>query len=448
MNGVHTERVRQLQSGQPGSGPVLYWMSRDQRIEDNWALLFARELAASQGKSVGILFCLAPSFMGATKRQFEFMLRGLEEVSRQGRQKGYPFELLQGDPGEEVTRAAAKQDAAALVVDFDPLRRKREWKARLLEQASLPVFEVDAHNVVPCWHVSDKQDYSAATFRPKLQRRLAEFLEPIPELQGKGPDTTEQEPMEWTRLLSSLPIDTAGDPLTDIGSGPSAANEVLRDFLAERIHGYASRRNDPNAGRTSLLSPYLHFGQLSAQRAALAALESECDPQDRDAFLEQLLVRRELSDNFCWYNPHYDRISGLPDWSQRTLKEHRHDARPVVYSLDVLEEARTGDPLWNAAQTEMVRSGRMHGYMRMYWAKKMLEWTPTPEQAVEWTIYLNDRYELDGRDPNGYAGILWAVGGLHDRPFKERPVFGKIRYMNDKGCARKFDVQAYMRAWS
>ena len=448
MNGVHTARVRQLQAGEPGNGPVLYWMSRDQRIEDNWALLFARELAASRGRSVAIVFCLAPSFMGATKRQYEFMLRGLEEVSRQGRRKGYPLELLQGDPGDEAARAAARQGAAALVTDFDPLRLKREWKARFLEQVSLPVFEVDAHNVVPCWHVSDKQEYSAATFRPKLQRRLAEFLEPIPELEIQGDTPAEQEPIEWPGLLSSLPIDTAGEALSGIDSGPSAANEVLRDFLAERIHGYATRRNDPNADRASLLSPYLHFGQLSAQRAALAALDSECDPQDRDAFLEQLLVRRELSDNFCWHNRQYDRISGLPSWSQRTLEEHRHDARPAEYSLDVFEEARTDDPLWNAAQMEMVRSGRMHGYMRMYWAKKMLEWTRTPEQAVEWAIYLNDRYELDGRDPNGYAGILWAVGGLHDRPFKERPVFGKIRYMNDRGCARKFDVHAYMRAWS
>jgi deoxyribodipyrimidine photo-lyase len=325
---------------------------------------------------------------------------------------------------------------------------KRQWKARLLEQVSLPVFEVDAHNVVPCWQVSDKQEYSAATFRPKLQRRLPELLEPIPELEDQGADAAEQKPMGWAQLLSSLQIDTAGEPLTGIGSGPSAANEVLGDFLAERIHGYAARRNDPNSGRTSLISPYLHFGQLSAQRAALAALDSGCDPQDRDAFLEQLLVRRELSDNHCWYNAHYDRVSGLPSWSQRTLEEHRHDARPAEYPLDVFEEARTDDPLWNAAQREMVRSGRMHGYMRMYWAKKMLEWSRTPEQAVEWAIYLNDRYELDGRDPNGYAGILWAVGGLHDRPFKERPIYGKVRYMNDKGCARKFDVQAYIRSWS
>ncbi len=448
MKGVHAERIRQLRSGQPGKGPVIYWMSREQRLEDNWALLFARELAAARSQRVHIVFCLAASFLGATKRQYEFMLRGLEEVSSQCGQKGYPFQLLLGDPEAELPKAAGRQKAGALVTDFDPLRIKRGWKQRLAEQVSIPVFEVDAHNVVPCFRASSKQEYSAATFRRKLQQLLPEFLEPIPQLEPQGQAIGQQEPGDWAALGHYLRVEATVESVPGVGSGPKAAGEVLSELLQDRLHGYATRRNDPNSGRTSFLSPYLHFGQLSAQRVALSVMETRCDPQDREAFLEQLLVRRELSDNYCWHNASYDCFAGLPGWAQRTLRQHGDDARPVVYSLQALEKAQTEDPLWNAAQLEMLRSGRMHGYMRMYWAKKILEWTKTPQQAIEWAIYLNDRYELDGRDPNGYTGILWAIGGLHDRPFQERPVFGKIRYMNYRGCARKFDVRAYIQAWS
>jgi deoxyribodipyrimidine photo-lyase len=203
-------------------------------------------------------------------------------------------------------------------------------------------------------------------------------------------------------------------------------------------------RNDPAKDGQSNLSPYMHFGHISAQRIALDVSMSDINKESREAFLEELIVRRELSDNFCFYNAHYDNFDGFPEWGKKTLNAHRKDKREYLYNIKQFENAETHDDLWNAAQIQMLKTGKMHGYMRMYWAKKILEWTESPEKAMEIAIYLNDRYELDGRDPNGYTGIAWSIGGLHDRAWNERPVFGKIRYMSYNGCKTKFDVIKYI----
>ena len=226
--------------------------------------------------------------------------------------------------------------------------------------------------------------------------------------------------------------------------GEAAAHRHLHGFITNGLNRYDELRNDPNAAGQSGLSPWLHFGQLSAQRVALESARAAAGTVSGDAFLEELIIRRELSDNFCWYNMNYDRLEGFPVWALKTIADHRHDRRDAVYSHGQLEMGETHDPLWNAAQMEMVTTGRMHGYLRMYWAKKILEWTASPEDALEMAICLNDRYQLDGRDPNGYAGIAWSIGGVHDRAWGERPVFGKIRYMNATGCRRKFDVDRYI----
>jgi deoxyribodipyrimidine photo-lyase len=215
-----------------------------------------------------------------------------------------------------------------------------------------------------------------------------------------------------------------------------------------RLAGYGSARNHPEADGTSRLSAYLHFGQIGPREVALAVRDSGAPPDDTRAFLEEFIVRRELAWNFVRFNPRYDTLDGCERWARRTLDEHRDDRRDPVYTLAELEQAGTHDPLWNAAQRQMVRSGWMHGYVRMYWAKKILEWSPTPEEAMARAIELNDRYELDGRDPNGYAGIAWAIGGKHDRAWgPERPVYGKIRYMSFASTSRKFDSRSYMEQW-
>jgi deoxyribodipyrimidine photo-lyase len=307
---------------------------------------------------------------------------------------------------------------------------------------------VDAHNLVPCWVASDKQEYGAYTIRPKISRTLPEFLEKFPGLQKQ--EITWGEPtaaIDWQGILSALSVDRTVSEVSWLQPGEQAAQRTLGNFLKNRLSSYPIERNDPTRNGQSNLSPYLHFGQIAAQRIALEVRDSAAAPKAKEAFLEELIVRRELADNFCFYNPHYDAFAGFPGWAQKTLEEHRSDPRDYLYSLEQFEEAQTHDNLWNAAQREMVKTGKMHGYLRMYWAKKILEWSNSPEEALDIAIYLNDRYELDGRDPNGYTGIAWSLGGVHDRAWGERKVFGKVRYMSYKGCKSKFDVAAYMEKY-
>ena len=440
---VQKERITVLENGDNRSGPVVYWMSRDQRVADNWALLHAQEEALARQTPLAVVFCLAPSFLGATLRQYAYMLNGLEEVERRLTRHGIPFFLLEGDPTEEIPRFVEAEHASLLVTDFDPLRIKRTWRETVAARLSLTVHEVDAHNIVPCRHVSPKLEYSAATIRRKLARLLPTFLEEFsPLVAHPFPWPRSPLPVPWAELLQRLPVDRSVPPVTGIVPGESAAHRALAVFLERRLEGYAFGRNDPNRNGQSGLSPYLHFGHLAPQRAALAVAAGGTS-ESQEAFLEELIVRRELSDNFCWYNERYDRVEGFPDWARKTLERHRGDPREYRYSREILELGETHDPLWNAAQKEMVLTGRMHGYLRMYWAKKILEWSGSPEEALATAIVLNDRYELDGRDPNGYAGIAWSIGGVHDRPWGERPVFGMVRFMNYNGCVRKFDVRAY-----
>ncbi|MBN1298152.1 MAG: deoxyribodipyrimidine photolyase, partial [Actinobacteria bacterium] len=228
---------------------------------------------------------------------------------------------------------------------------------------------------------------------------------------------------------------------------PGYANAInmLENFIENGLNIYDTKRNDPNEPAQSNLSPYIHFGQISAQRVALEIIKMDIDESKKETFLEELIIRRELSDNFCYYNPCYDSFEGFPAWARDSLDHHRPDKRDYIYTLEEFENAKTHDPLWNAAQMEMAKTGKMHGYMRMYWAKKILEWTSSPDEAVKYAVYLNDSYSLDGRDPNGYTGIAWSIGGVHDRAWNQRKVFGKIRYMSYNGCSRKFDILSYIK---
>lgn len=456
--------------GKPGRGPVLYWMHREHRARDNWALLHAHAEAARLGAPLAVVWCLANGFLGATIRQFGFLLRGMQETSRHLAAAGIPLVVLRGNPPEEVVGYARSVHAALVVTDFDVLRMKRAWLASAARGLAgfCPLHEVDGRNVVPCRVASPKREYAARTLRPKIHRLLPEFLTSIPPLPSvsSGPVPPWSLPVpdvDWASLRDGLSVArTVAEvgPLPgipDIAPGEDAARTALDDFVRTRLHRY-HLRNDPNAGGVSGLSPYLHFGMLSAQRAALA-VQPQADgpggpglpdmpsvPDDcRASFLEELIVRRELADNFCLHAQDYDATTCFPDWARNTLDKHRHDSRPALYDEAQLAAARTADPLWNAAQTEMVVTGRMHGYLRMYWAKQILLWSPTPEDAVRAAVALNDRYFLDGRDSNGYTGIAWSMGGVHDRPWGERPVQGTIRSMTYNGARSKFDVGAYIR---
>jgi deoxyribodipyrimidine photo-lyase len=444
---MNPKRVRTLKPGALKRGPVVYWMSREQRARDNWALLFAQEQSLQQNVPLVVVFCLVPQFLGAAFRQYAFMLRGLAEVEQNLREHHIPLHLRAGAPEVELPKFCRQSGAGCLVTDFDPLRLKRQWKEAVAKKLDIPFFEVDAHNLVPCWVASHKPEYGAYTLRPKMRRALPEFLEEFPELQKQPAAWGEPSAIDWQGILAGLQVDRSVPEVSWLTPGENAARAVLSDFLENRLAHYPDWRNDPPREGQSHLSPYLHFGQIAAQRVVLEVEAAPAAPQAKAAFLEELIVRRELSDNFCYYHPHYDTVAGFPLWAQKTLKEHRDDPREYLYTPAQLEQAQTHDALWNAAQQQMVKTGKMHGYMRMYWAKKILEWTSSPEEALQVAIYLNDRYELDGRDPNGYTGIAWSLGGVHDRAWGERKVFGKIRYMSYKGCRAKFNVAAYINRY-
>lgn len=442
---INEKRARAIKDVKMTGGSVVYWMSRDQRAKDNWALLFAQQIAVARRSPLSVCFCLVPSFLNATVRQYGFMLKGLAALEKALAAKKIPFFLLTGEPEREVPRLLAREAAGTLVTDFDPLDIKQSWKERVVAKVKIPVHEVDAHNIVPCWIASQKQEYGAYTLRPKIHRLLPEFLEPFPNLKKHPiPHESRQKGTDWAKVWKKVKADRSVTEVNWIKPGEQAAKTVLHRFLKKGLFDYNRLRNDPTESGQSNLSPYLHFGQISAQRVALAVSQVSGDVQAEEAFLEELIVRRELSDNFCCYAPNYKTMESFPSWARKTLHEHREDRREYLYSMEKFEKAATHDPLWNAAQMEMVKVGKMHGYMRMYWAKKILEWTESPEEALHVAIYLNDKYELDGRDPNGYTGIAWSIGGVHDRAWGPRPIFGKIRYMSYNGCKSKFKVDQYI----
>jgi len=443
---IDERRVRRLNQREDGRGLVLYWMSRDQRVRHNWALLFACQKANKLGQPLEVVFTLAPAFLGAPMRHYDFMFRGLREVERDLRELEVPISVLYGEPGETLPEYAASRNAGALVADFSPLKLVRGWKREVARRLSCACYEVDAHNIVPCWLASPKQEYAARTIRPKLNAQRGEFLTDFPEPELHHQPDTLPPPVEWDAMETLLKVDRSIKAVPGLEPGESAAEARLRSFVDGRLSRYADERNDPNSGAVSGLSPYLHFGQLSAQHAAFEATCSSAAEANREAFVEELFIRRELSENYCYYNERYDSFDGVPDWAKKTLMEHTDDRREATYTPEQFERAQTHDPLWNAAQTELLETGIIHGYMRMYWAKKILEWSATPAAAFDIALMLNDRYALDGRDPNGYVGVAWSIGGVHDRPWVERPIFGKIRYMNANGCKRKFDVPRYIAA--
>ncbi|MCG7843814.1 MAG: deoxyribodipyrimidine photo-lyase [Methanomassiliicoccales archaeon] len=440
----HENRWRSVRSAS-NYGPVIYWMSRDQRLKDNWALYHAWKRAHQADRAFAVVFCLSPRFSLAGPRHYHFMMQGLQEISNKAREVDVPFFLLQGEPAATLPRFIEEWNVSLTVTDFDPLKVKRIWRAAVMENSECGFEEVDAHNIVPCWAVSPKQDYSAATFRPKLRSHMPDYfdhLPPFPSVTIPWPgDVPEVELEEALRQTGSYPH-------AQWLGGEAQANKVLHDFIRSRLEGYEQKRNDPNQDGQSGLSPYLHFGMISAQTVALAVRSSTAPQVDKDAFLEELIVRRELSDNFCHYNQRYDEVEGFPAWAKATIRQHLGDRREYIYREEELESARTHDPLWNAAQRQMVVTGKMHGWLRMYWAKKLLEWTETPEEALRLAITLNDRYEMDGRDPNGHVGAAWSIGGVHDRAWGERSIFGKVRYMNLSGARRKFDVDLFASKFS
>lgn len=441
---VDKRRIRKRNDVVYAGGGVLYWMQRDQRVQDNWALLYAQEQAQKHGVPLYVVFNFVPVYNSATSSLLLFLLQGLAVVEKKLEKHTIPFVVTQGDPAITIPSFVKTYDIGHVVCDFNPLTLPEKWKIRVAKNVKCAFEEVDAHNIVPCWAASPKEEFAAHTFRPKMRALYREFATSFPALKKNSHVSNEVPKNDWSTLQAPYQEKSIRFDYSWLTAGEDSAKKVLKNFIQHGLHGYDLKRNDPNEDAQSNLSPHLHFGHIGAQTIARAVEESDATGDDKRAFLEELVVRKELSDNFCFYQKNYQVFDGLRDWGKKTLDEHRKDVRDYVYTKKEFEDAVTHDPLWNAAQLEMVKKGKMHGYMRMYWAKKILEWTKTPEDAIAIAVYLNDTYSLDGRDPNGYVGILWSIGGIHDRAWFERPVYGKIRYMNDNGCKRKFDVPAYI----
>jgi deoxyribodipyrimidine photo-lyase len=386
---------------------------------------------------------LTAGFPQANARHYHFMLDGLRQTREDLRARGIQMIVRAQPPTACIVELA--REACAAVVDAGHLRIQRQWRADVGRGLVCPLEEVETNLIVPVEEAADGENFSAGTFRPRIRRKLDAYMVELShrtvgrdslDLKLGGLALDDADP-----ILADLGVDDSVGRVDDFRGGAAEAKRRLDDFLAHKLDAYAARRNDPNADVQSHLSPYLHFGQISPLRVALRVREGT--GEGRDAFLEELIVRRELSHNFVRYNPRYDHPDCLPPWATRTLNYHDRDKREHTYSLEEFAAAQTHDPYWNAAQKEMVLTGKMHGYMRMYWGKKILEWTRTWRDAFRIALHLNDRYELDGRDPNGFAGVAWCFG-KHDRAWQERPVSGKVRYMNASGLRRKFDPDAYV----
>ena len=441
---------------------VLYWMQRAQRGYQNAALNAAIDLGNALDLPIVVVFVLT-EFAAANLRHYTFMLEGIASVNRDLQHRGTPFLIRRGKPVEQILLMARELQAAAIISDECELRTPRVWRDELKKHTQIPFACVDADLVVPA-KFFPKEEWAARTLRPKLLRLLPNFLQPVIDVEPKHKlsnapcDTGDvRNPLSY---LNSLVIDSSVKPSDYFQGGQDEGKRRLKLFMEDRLAGYTQQRNHPEFERTSELSAYLHFGQISVQQIAWdihqytpnsivgESKESKHYDEGKAAFLEELIVRRELAINFVLRNPHYDKLEGCPQWGKETLRKHALDPHTWNYSLEELELAKTHDELWNASQREMVESGRIHGYLRMYWAKKILEWVEDPALAFHYAVYLNDKYEIDGRDANGYTGIAWAIGGKHDRPWgPERPIFGLVRYMSLGGMQRKFDTQMYIKKW-
>jgi deoxyribodipyrimidine photo-lyase len=442
---VDDRRLRALNDAGPGAGGhVLYWMQAAVRSRSNPALEYAVQRANDLGLPLLVVFGLWDDYPDATARTFHFLAQGLRDVAAALPRRAIGFEVHHGAP-LEVALAAA-DGAAVVVTDRGHMRHAREWRQHLGARLDVEAIEVETNLVVPVDVVTDKRQYAARTIRPRIHRHLDDFtvelLTTSVDVAWDGP-TRGIDVSDPDRVVAALDCDTSVPPVDRIAGGQRAAGRALRSFVDERLAGYAAGRNQPAAMQVSYLSPYLHFGQLSPVDAVLAARSVDPPSEDLEAFVEELVVRRELAHNYCWFEDAHDDWAALPEWARTTLDEHRDDEREVVYTRGELDRAATHDRAWNAAQVELRETGYMHNYMRMYWAKQILRWTNTPEYGFRVTRALNDRYLLDGRDPNSAVGVAWCYG-LHDRAWQEREVFGKVRTMTRGGLERKFDVDAYV----
>ncbi len=433
---------------------VVYWMQRAQRIVDNPALDVAIEAGNLLALPVVVYFQVIPNYPNANLRHYHFLQQGLRDVAEDAAGRGVGF-IVRRSPENSLEAFLEEAEAALLIGDENPCREPERWRRVLAKRLKLPYWTVDADVVVPS-RIFNRSYVLLHHFRPHLKAQLPDYLVApgniAPHHPWKPRKKPESSSLDHDITAGFRQLDRAIGPVDSFTGGTHAAMKRLRDFVSLELKDYEATRNHPELSGTSRLSPYLHFGNIGPITIALAVdkavAQGNATQTAADKFLEQTIGWRELAVLFVRHEPNYDNWECAAPWARQTLVEHTADPRPHRYTFNQLERAETADDLWNAAQRQMVTTGWMHNYMRMYWAKKMLEWAPDPARAFEWAVTLNDCYQLDGRDPNGYAGIAWAIVGRHDRPWFNRPVFGLVRPMSGASTAKKFDSGLYIRQHS
>ena len=437
--------VRRAGTPHPGGSCVVYWMQRAQRGIDNPALDVAVKAANVLGKPAVVFFAPVPFYPHANLRHYRFLNEGIPDIAAHLSAKDIGF-VLRRYPDHSLLKFCEEVKPALVIGDENPLRETEDWRRKATQKLTAPFWTVDADVIVPSTLLR-KAQYAAHIIRPRLQAYLDTFL-----VGSQNPRTRVPWKPKQLRVLESAiditdgwKLDRSVSPVSNWRGGNSAARQLLDEFVSQKLRGYGTLRNKPETDHTSRLSPYLHFGHISPITVALAVKSADAPNADKEAFLNQIITWRELAVNLVRSNPDYDSFECAEPWAHRTLARHASDPRPVLYDERQFENAETHDPLWNAAQMQMVNNGWMHNCMRMYWAKKILEWSRTPADAHRTAVYLNDKYELDGRDPNGYAGIAWAIVGKFDRPWFERPIFGQIRYMSGASTGKKFNSKEYIQ---
>jgi len=425
---------------------VVYWMQRAQRALDNPALNIAIEAGNVLGKPVLVFFAPVPFYPHANLRHYVFLNDGVPDIAEGLAERGVSL-VLRRYPDHSLIKFCDEVRSSLVVGDENPMREPEHWRQIAAKKLRVPFWTVDADVIVPS-KLLGKAQYAARTIRPRLQRALQTFLlapgSPKAQVSWKMPSAC-QSLRPDTDITEGWELNRSVSPIAGFHGGTKEAIKTLHEFVSQRLTGYSRERNHPENNGTSHLSAYLHFGHISPVTVALAVNEADAPQAEKQAFLDQLITWRELAINFVCFNPAYDSFECAEPWAHRTLSEHARDPRPILYTEKQLENAETHDPLWNAGQIQMVEHGWMHNYVRMYWAKKILEWSRSPAEAFRMAVRLNDKYEMDGRDPNGYAGIAWAIAGKFDRPWCERPIFGQIRYMSRESTGKKFDSKKYIQ---
>jgi deoxyribodipyrimidine photo-lyase len=446
---IQATRIRTLNKLDLCKGAyVLYWMQQSQRAEYNHALEYAIRQANQLNRPLLVVFGLTENYPEANLRHYAFMLQGLQETQTALAARGIKMVLRHAHPPDAALELGRK--ASLIVCDQGYLRHQRAWRRQVARNAGCRVVRVESDVVVPVAVASAKAEYAARTLRPKIQRHLQDYLVKLKavridhsslDLKVRGMDLDRIE-----ALLQRLNLDGSAAPVSRFfRGGTTQAKHRFDDFLQHGLKNYPGNHNQPQTDDVSHMSPYLHFGQVSPLYLALEVDRvSDADRSAKEAFLEELIVRRELAANFTHYTRDYDAYTCIPGWAQETLAAHKGDQRVHRYPQRRLEAADTHDSYWNACMLEMKHTGFMHNHMRMYWGKKILAWSPTPRQAFRTTLAINNKYFLDGRDPNSYAGVAW-IYGVHDRAWMERPIFGKVRTMTAAGLERKCDTAAYLK---